>query len=362
MNSRKTILILVVLLLLFSPTIHTQAEEIEREGDVIYYRIEKGDTLWDISNRFLEDPFKWPRIWRQNPYIKNPHLIYPGDTVRITPEGIEIVRRKEKEALPVVVLEPEEEKPETVVVLEPEPEEVAVEEEVRPEARRFVSNFLKWSGFVTKEELKASGAIVSAKEEKLLMHEGDFVFLSFRDMEEVKVGDRYTVFRVGEEVEHPVTGTPMGNLIDILGSVVITAVEGDVVEGRIEVSHKEILPKTRVIPFRKPISEVEVIEADRSISGYIVSGIEGRKWFSENDIVYIDKGENDGIKKGYLMNIYRKRPPAEDPFAEDRLIALPRKNLGSLLVIDTSGTTSTAIIIKSLTSIKKGDIVETVIE
>ncbi|HET19282.1 MAG TPA: LysM peptidoglycan-binding domain-containing protein, partial [Chromatiales bacterium] len=47
------------------------------------YMVKPGDTLWDLAQRFLNDPWTWPEIWYDNPQVRNPHLIYPGDQLTI---------------------------------------------------------------------------------------------------------------------------------------------------------------------------------------------------------------------------------------------------------------------------------------
>ena len=49
-----------------------------------HYEVKPGDTLWDISALFLKDPWMWPQLWRENPQVENPDLIYPGDRLALT--------------------------------------------------------------------------------------------------------------------------------------------------------------------------------------------------------------------------------------------------------------------------------------
>ena len=54
-----------------------------KDGHPQTYVVKKGDTLWDISQMYLDDPWLWPEIWHVNPQIDNPHLIYPGDKLNL---------------------------------------------------------------------------------------------------------------------------------------------------------------------------------------------------------------------------------------------------------------------------------------
>ncbi|MBI5492989.1 MAG: LysM peptidoglycan-binding domain-containing protein [Deltaproteobacteria bacterium] len=332
-----------------------------KEEEVHYYTIVPHDTLWDISGRFLKNPFKWPRIWKINPYIKNPDLIYPGNVVKITPNGMEIISKKEAEAemgkLPTVSLEPEEEK---VVVLEPEKkEEAAPAPPPTPEKPKASYTSIERRGFIAGKELESAGALVGAKEVKDLMSEGDDVFISFKDKSAVKPGDSFSIFSVGQPIKHPVTGARIGNAIETLGSVIVTAVN-DVVEGRINTSYREIEAGARVMELRPRVTEVEITAPETDVKGFIVAAVEGKENLSKGDIAYIDRGSRDGLKKGNIMRIFREAGKVPDPVNRGKSLSLPPIELGTLVVIDTDDSTSSCVVVKSLKPIVWGDKVATV--
>ena len=81
----RRIILTACLLLMILPGIALAKEE------PIIYTVEQGDTLWGVSQRFITDPYYWPNLWSNNPDIGNPHLIYPGQKLRIYKGRIEII-------------------------------------------------------------------------------------------------------------------------------------------------------------------------------------------------------------------------------------------------------------------------------
>jgi len=331
----------------------------EKPAEVIYHKIVPKDTLWDITEHYQKDPFKWPGVWKLNPYISNPHLIYPGNTVKLTPGGIEILEPDDMKAegLGKVGLEPD-----GALVLEPEvgeePVQAAAPAPAAPKGPSLNDSAMARSGFITERELQASGAIIEPKEKKILITSDDEVFVSFKEKEGIKQGSRYTIYTVGRQITHPDTDTPIGYEIDILGSITVTRADG-VVEALVDNAFREIPLGAKVRPYSEPVREVEITKSSSEVAGVIVMALEGKENLSEGDIAYLDKGRDHGLMKGNVMRIFRPVPEAADPMGSGKNIALPPLDLGTLVVLEAGEGTSTAVVVKSVRPIAWGDKVST---
>lgn len=365
MSLKRTLLLTTAAAVFFAAGIATAGEpgtvavENGTQEEAIVHKIVKGDTLWDITEHYLTDPFKWPKVWRFNPYIVNPHLIYPGNTVRLTPNGIEVIEGDIKaEGLETIGLEPGEQ----VYVLEPEITEEAASGEPAaapaPKKPGVRDSAMARSGFVTTHELAASGAIIGPKERKLLVNKGDEVFVSFKGDGGVSQGSRYTIYTAGRKIEHPATGASLGHEINILGSLTVTRVD-KVAEAVIDNSFMEIPAGAKVRPYSEPVREVEITKASADVKGFIVMALEGKENLASGDIAYLDRGKAHGLMKGNVMRVFRPVPDVADPMEHGKLVALAPLELGMLVVLDAGDATSSAVVVKSLRPMNWGDRVST---
>ncbi len=230
-----------------------------REG---VYVIKKGDTLWDLSEKFLEDPFLWPRLWQGNQYITNPHWIYPGNPIRFRPfEEVKVppakpaeirppeakpAEVKPPEAKPEVARKPaEEKKPAEEVPPRVTPPEVGLRPEAIPPGEE------RWAGFMTKKDFPGIGVVVEPKEKgRLLMGEGDVVYLAFKTRDPIEVGDRFTIFRTSPVIKHPLTGENLGRKVIILGECKIIGGHDAMYTAHIFKSYRAIERGDRLVHYR----------------------------------------------------------------------------------------------------------------
>lgn len=253
-------ILLLILFSIFSFSLSAQ----EKQGGEEIYAIKRGDTLWDISAKFLKDPFLWPKLWQRNPYITNPHWIYPGRPIQLAPseevrkeEPQKVVKEPEVRKEPEVKKEPEVEKVEPSPV-EKKPEVVAEVKPVEPvEKKPTVFPDIRSSGYVSDIDYRGIGIILDSKEGKNLFAEGDIVYLAFKTKEPVLIGDKYTVFRASEDIRYPGKEKKIGKRYDILGNIQIIDQHGNFFTAKIIESFDAMERGDLIQPYLKEKMEVE---------------------------------------------------------------------------------------------------------
>ncbi|MFB0527674.1 MAG: LysM peptidoglycan-binding domain-containing protein, partial [bacterium] len=158
------------------------------------YEVKRGDCLHEIANWYYEDPSLWKKIWAYNKYIKNPHWIFPGDDLIIpTYREAKVSEEISREELVVKL------------------------EELKPgfEYERDI--------FIAPPDFKFDGCIAGIKEEKFMTAYGDVVFIDLGKNQQVKPKTRFTIYREGEEVIHPISGEILGIIIEKIGILEVTS-------------------------------------------------------------------------------------------------------------------------------------------
>ena len=329
------------------------------------YVIKQGDTLWDISSALLKDPFLWPFIWKANPYIVNPDLIYPGNKLAI-PSLAPIERALQAPIEPAKKEEVADEvrtprHPEGIAgagVVRPKPvrpegEEAAAESRLVLPEEQPVPIIDKYSmlnaGFVNLD--MTDDVILRAREEsKAALSYDDIVFVRIHNPEQVNIGDKYLIYVPLSRVKHPKTGEGFGRLIKVLGILQITDKEiPEALTARITLSFDAIEKNNQLTPYQEPVLLYQPPEKRaKDITGYILEVTDRRSINAQTDVVYLDKGSLDGVDAGDRFIVYAGQ--------EDR--GFPKKKIGEVQVILVKERTSTAVVRTSTDTMARGDSVD----
>jgi len=201
------------------------------------------------------------------------------------------------------------------------------------------------SGYII-DNIESSGVITGSPEEKVLFADGDNVTLLLKD--NASVGDRFTIFKSPAPVSHPKTGKRVGVLFVPLGEIEITGVQGRDAAGRIIKSYTYSSQGDQIQPGRSSAPPAEVAKAVApDLSGYIIESHEGRMLNAEYNIVYLDKGAEDGVIPGTTFYV----------IGEER-----HDIVGEVRVISVQAATSTALVIKSVEPFETGSKIVTTIK
>jgi hypothetical protein len=340
------------------------------------YGIEKGDNLWDICQRMFGDPFLWPKLWAMNQYITNPHLIFPGDQLRFfmgsttqapsleiaqqnspvlqpdaTPtSGEEIAKAEGNLQAPTVPAgtEPTENvetttatKSEMIDEATPSPEKHTTE----------VRNF----AFLNPKEFDSSGYISHSGEEKYMLSVGDTVYMKFKDMGAVHVGDAFHIFETLSKVSHPKKSLKkLGYLIHIKGKIRVTKIDERVITGMIEDSWEVSSRDDRLIPYESLIRRVVPKEQAKEMEGYIVESGDQHYIIGQQDIAFVNIGKTQGLEPGDLLRVVRQ---GDGVYGQKD--GLPDVAVGELTVVETLDNLAVVVVNWSRTTLEIGDRVKT---
>jgi LysM domain len=258
------------------------------------HTVSKGETLWGISSTELVNPFLWPKVWEENPEIRNPDLIYPGQRIRIqlSLAQMEIAPKASEIKTPV----PE-------ISVEQRPEEPAVQTAVPEQKRLFGRKTILESGYIL-QEIERKGEIIGAASERTVFGIGDFVYI--RTARQVNPGDRFYVLHLRGPVYHPVTGAYMGNIVTTIGVLEVVGSEGKYTKA--EVLDMFGMKEIAIGDYLNDYFEIEPpLETGKPrivpVSGYVVALRKGAYVAGEFQVVYVDRGKADGIEPGDLLPV-----------------------------------------------------------
>jgi hypothetical protein len=301
----------------------------DQEEPTIYV-IKQGDTLWGLSDRFIKDPHYWPDMWSKNAQITNPHLIYPGQKLRVFPDRLEFVTD-------------EQEKP---AVQEPTQPEVAPEKTYTVRGNE---------GFLLEKGARPPGMIIGIHNNRTIAGDDDIVYTDLGTNRGLKGGEKFSIFRKEGNVKHPKTEEILGIKIIPLGTLQITDLETKASRAIITKNYREISPEAVLLPYREgQRREVPLKRPSRDMKGYIVESFSGSSIIAAGDIVFIDLGRIQGAEPGNMFYIVRD-VVLDKKLTEGRVDKLPQELLGAMVILDTRENTATALVVKSIDAIYKGD-------
>lgn len=323
MNLKRTILTACLLCLIW-PGIAMAKEE------PIIYTVKQGDTLWDISQRFIKDPYYWPNLWSNNPAVGNPHLIYPGQKLRIYDGRIEIIPVGEGGG--------------EIGAAVTTPEEVLL-----------IHTYGGAQSFIAKGELETLGTLVDTVDNRLLITTGDTVFLEMDDLSATKPGDVFELIKIGESIIHPLDEGKWGHQTKEmifgyqtfqLGTVEVVKIGEQVAEAKIVNALREIERGSKLRPYIPVPDRIPRIYADTVLEGYILDNDGGNLAYGQWEVILIDVGEESGLQVGHELDLYRKRE-ATDLVDKSKKLTLPDIDLGDATVLEVREGSAEALITRT---------------
>jgi len=313
-----------------------------KENHPEQYTVVKGDTLWDISARFLSEPWKWPELWQANPQVENPHLIYPGDSLSLVyVDGQPRIMLNRGASRGTIKLSP-------TVRTTPMAEAIST---IPLEA---INSFLLSNRIVdSAAEFDAAPYIVAGNAERVISGSGDRVYGRGDFQDGIKV---YGIFRQGKTYVDPATEEFLGINADDVGTAELIDMEGDIATMMLTRVTQEARLGDRLFPSeeRAVNSTFMPSEPKEKIDGVILDVPRGVTQIGQFDVVTLNKGARDGLSVGNVLAVYKTGETVRDRVTGEN-VKIPDERSGLLMVFRTYDKLSYGLVLQATRSLSVMD-------
>lgn len=309
----------------------------DRFGPPDYYIVQQGDTLWDISSRFLGNPYYWPRLWSINEQITNPHWIYPGNRVVFRLGSLIDPPRIDLDGVPTDGVRTS---PVDIVSAE-----AACGPDIRFTDTRGARTYIANGFLAERSDVDIYGTVKKARSGAVALAQYDLLYLQVEDPEAYSCGDVVSIFRqTRKRVRHPESrGTRFGSMYEVVAEARIVHRHGDYLTAAVRKSWVEIKRGDLVGPQMPVHVQVEVSAPRGELEGTIVERLNTEAFLmGSGETVFVDRGRADGVRVGHTFWVVEQRDEALDTEKEDR--DLPYAVVGRLVVVRVDEYSATAVI------------------
>ncbi|UCV22985.1 LysM peptidoglycan-binding domain-containing protein [Ferribacterium limneticum] len=302
----------------------------------------KGDTLWDISGKFLKQPWRWPEIWQMNKEeIKNPHWIYPGDIILLdTSSGSPRLKMAKRVTGQNAKIQPTEySTPEQQVIPSIPP--------------NVIEPFISQPLIVETNDRNSGIKITAAQEDRMLLGTGDSFYAS--GIPDASV-EKWHVFRKGKALKEPDTGEIIAYEAFFLGNARLIK-PGEPATMRVTMAKEEMARGDELIPAPPP----EIItyvphRPEREVAAKIMSIYGGVQEGGSTSVVSLTRGKNDGLEVGHVVALFRKRVSINiDDDGIRTTTPVPEERYGLAFVFRVFDHVAYALVVDSSKSVIIGD-------
>jgi len=291
-----------------------------------YYTVQRGDTLWDLSQKFSDSPWQWTELWKENDQIANPHRIYPGERIRLyRREGAHKYGDRDKSKSskgPATDLKPS------------------------TEFFDFSYSAMDQVGFIRKEAVKSHGTIYKVRETKVMINSRDIIYIKPEAGASLAPGDLFTIYRTFNPIVDEDTNTYIGIQHYLTGVVQILQQEKDFSIGRVVAVYRPILINDKLMPYNRRLPRISLQESPEGLEGEIIDGEEHQEMIGDSVIAFIDKGQKDGVQPGQFYSLFYQDEHSVITDSGKQVIYTP-VDFGELLVLHTEKSTATVIITRT---------------